>query len=390
MTEPTEPTAPTEPTEPSESADPPAAAADAELPDAATPADTSPSPPDRPPDVRPVIGRAFEVVIAASSGIRGVSLYVGLTAAALLGPLAIALLAVILDVGGLDAFLQLLLTPIGSISEGQFTALRTMQVGLVVAAPALGLLAIDGALLVAATLGAVALGRRLPLGRGLALARKVFWAGFGVAALTVLVRWLTDLTTAAVIDPRSASDDQTLAIVQFLAETIVSLPFVYATALVAIGGLGARAAVRESFRLVRRRWRLAILIAIVGVIVSLIQLFALLAGLDLLVRFGTALGLGLETGAGIGSFVGAGLVAFAAILALGSLAVTTGALIAAPQVVGYLALDGRTDGLDRVFPREDAADGFDQGLPSGRWLTRGMTAAIAIGLVLGLVALSSL
>ena len=106
----------------------------------------------------------------------------------------------------------------------------------------------------------------------------------------------------------------------------------------------AREAVRRSWRLAQARWRLAFLLAIVNAAVSYLASFAIGAGADILVRLGTALGLGGPVGAV--QVVGLGLIVVLAIVSIGSLIMTIAALTVAPQVVAFLGLTGYSAGLD--------------------------------------------
>jgi hypothetical protein len=80
--------------------------------------------------------------------------------------------------------------------------------------------------------------------------------------------------------------------------------------------------------------------------VTYIATFAVGAGGDILVRLGTAFGLGSALGP-IQVAVLALIVALA-ILSIGSLIMTIGALTVGPQIVAFLGLTGYSNGLDAL------------------------------------------
>jgi hypothetical protein len=124
------------------------------------------------------------------------------------------------------------------------------------------------------------------------------------------------------------------------------MPFAYVAAGIVLGAVGAREAVRRSWRLVRVRWRLALLIGIVNTAVTYIAGFAVGAGGDILARLGVAFGVGPTMGPG--QIVLLAAIVAVAIVSIGSLVMTVGALTAGPQIVAFLGLTGYSDGLDAL------------------------------------------
>jgi hypothetical protein len=151
------------------------------------------------------------------------------------------------------------------------------------------------------------------------------------------------------------------ALVATAIDILVSAPFAYVAAGIVLGAVGSREAIRRSWRLARARWRLALLIGIVNTAVTYIATFAIGAGGDILVRLGTAFGLGATMGP-VQVAVLAAIVAVA-IVSIGSLVMTIGALTAGPQVVAFLGLTGYSSGLDAL---DDSARPLTT--PRDRWL----------------------
>jgi hypothetical protein len=160
------------------------------------------------------------------------------------------------------------------------------------------------------------------------------------------------------------------------------MPFAYHQSGIILGGVGAFESLRRSTRLARARWRLALLVALAGTVLSFIEIFALGAGLDLVFRVADASGMTLDGSppAAIATI----LVILVVVIAIGSLLVTIAALVAAPQVYAFLKLTGYSAGLDRSLASAD---------PTGRPLrliTRPMLALIVLGALAGLAGILSL
>ena len=114
-------------------------------------------------------------------------------------------------------------------------------------------------------------------------------------------------------------------------DILVSTPFAYVAAGIVLGAVGARESIRRSWRLSAARWRLALLIGIVNTAVTYLAGFAVGAGGDILVRLGTAFGLGAATGPA--QIVILAAIVAVAIVSIGSLTMTIGALTVGPQIV---------------------------------------------------------
>ena len=121
----------------------------------------------------------------------------------------------------------------------------------------------------------------------------------------------------------------------------MSAPFVYVPAGVVLGEVGAWEAIERSVRLVRRRWRLAIVITLFGVFSQFIVGFGVSIGADVIAR--------VLAGAGLVDSVPIVLVvpiAAALVFALGTLTFLVEAIAAAPAVHAFAALTHYTHGLE--------------------------------------------
>jgi hypothetical protein len=360
----------------------------------------------RPPGVRESLGGALDLALAASIRVRRASIYVGIVALALAGPVAILFLALIRWAGSVEDAMALFE---GGIIDRHATGAITM-LGLSGLLALIGLVAItfEGQILATAIVGGVASGRRIGLRRSLRLSRRVFWQVFVAAILVAIVDRVVTFGTAAVLGGATGQSEAT-TIVEVAAAGLATMPFGFYQAGIILGGVGPVEALRRSVRIARARWRLALLVALAGIVLSFVEVFALGAGLDLVVRFADAAGLGLEGSVPVATL--SVLLVLACIVAVGSLVVTIAALVAAPQVFVFLRMTGYSAGLERAMtPVEPVAaagplwrlDGTpvepvvtpEPAAPapprSPRLLTWPMVAVIALGFVCALVGLASL
>jgi hypothetical protein len=207
----------------------------------------------------------------------------------------------------------------------------------------------------------------------------VFWPVLGAALLVGILERIAGNIVSAIAAPRTVAAAEGVLVGQLLAETLVLAPFAFAMTGIVIGGVGPIETLKRSVRIARVRWRLALLVASAGTVVSIVQLFALGAGLDLVARLATALGLGLNGGAGAAAVTS--IVILAAIVAVGSLILTVTAMIVAPQVVVFLRMTGYSEGLGRAWPPPDGTGSVER----PRLVTRPMIVVIVLG---GLAALA--
>jgi hypothetical protein len=127
---------------------------------------------------------------------------------------------------------------------------------------------------------------------------------------------------------------------------LVVTPFAFASAGVVLGDVGPIEALRRSVALFRARPRISIVVTLFTLLTSAIQTFAIGAGADAAVRVGELMHLNLEQG-GIALVITA-VIVLAFIVAFGSLTFTIAAIVAAPQVAGFLGLTYYSGGLDKA------------------------------------------
>jgi hypothetical protein len=335
-----------------------------------------------PPRVGESIGGAFDLAIGASRQIRSASIYFGLVALALVGPGLVLFLAMLRRGGGLpgivDGSYEIFLA-LGSAPPTAETMLRLAVFCAIVGAFAVFL---EGQIVVTAILGAVAGGRRVSLRDTLQLSREVFWPVLGGSILVGIVGRVADWIVEALLRPTTVSAAQGVAVVQFIATAIVTAPFAFWLAGIVIGGVGPVETLKRSVRIAVARWRLAILVAATGTVLSIIELFGFLAGADLIVRlFGV---LGLDIGGTPTNAIVTSLILLAGLVAMSSLLITIAALVAAPQVYVFIRMTGYTDGLNRA--RRDPRPGE----PPTRLITRSMLGLIAFAVVVSVAGLTTL
>lgn len=337
-----------------------------------------------PPSVGEAVSATFDLLVASSRQIRGASLYVGLVTLALLGPATLLALALIRTEGGLDEALLVFVRQ--RAFDPNYEPGLANVFGLTVFTAGLGGFALlfDLQIVTMAVLGGVAVGRRIGLRDGLRLARQAFWPVLAAAILVGIAREAIDRVISAVAAPTSQAALDAMVIAQLVGETIVLAPFAYYLAGIVIGGVGPLETLRRSVRIARTRWRLAFLVAATGTVVSIVQAFALGAGLDLAVRVASAVGLRLDGSAATAAVTS--VVVLGGLVALGSLVATVTAMIVAPQVVVFLRMTGYSSGLARSWPAPAGLGPTDK----TRLVTRPMVALIAVGGVAALLGLLEL
>ena len=298
------------------------------------------------PGMREIVGRGLDLNVAASAEVRRASVYVGLLALLAVGPIAVLLWAFAAQQGGFE-WLQRLAAGL----PPEFVPVWSpfgLLFGLVLMIGFSCFLAVtvDAQLLATILIGARATGRRFDLRGALALARLRYWrlvrAALIIGLILVIPRFVIN---QVVMNGRPVGTEGQSLLVSAI-DILVSAPFAYVAAGIVLGAVDARESIRRSFRLARARWRLALLIGIVNAAVTYIATFAVGAGGDILVRLGTAFGLGSALGP-IQVAVLALIVALT-ILSIGSLIMTIGALTVGPQIVAFLGLTGYSNGLDAL------------------------------------------
>jgi hypothetical protein len=340
--------------------------------EAATPARVS---------AREVLGRGFDLNLAASREIRSSAVLIGLLTLAAAAPVAAIVVAVISHFGGIDA----IATGIAPPGVGLVTVIARNLAGLAAILGAVNVvaLAVDSQLLGVTLIASRATNRPFVLRRALELIRLRFWrllrANFLIGLILYVPRTLVERTVAP-----SGVVTETQFVVLTALGIVLSIPFAYVAAWIMLGPVGARESVRRSWRLARARPVIALVIAAINVVFQTIALFAAGAGLDVLGRIADAIGLERATGAAL--FIPLGLILVLAITAAGSLILTIAALTAAPQVVAFLRMTGVTNGLGVLHdPDNPFASARIEPLVS-----RGMKATLALEWILGAGAISQI
>jgi hypothetical protein len=318
----------------------------------ASPAPTAPSPlaPGfELPTAREVIGRGLQLALDGNRDIRNVSLYVGLMILAIAGPAA---LLVVVDLPTLFTIpwqLPQTLTP-SEVNELASIFAPLYAVG---ALALLGLVTIslDGELMAASILAGRAAGQPLTMRESLARSRQVFWrygfAAFAVGILSTAVSSLVGLALGTFGKPDSVGGN----LLGSLVATLAVAPFGYILTAIVIGDVDGAAALGRSISLAGARPRLAVVVAF-AFLASTLQVFGLGVAFDVVGEVVTFLHPQLDLG-GSGLLVVVPAVAIA-LVAFGSLALTVGAVTAAPQIAAFLGLTHYAAGLDRA--RSQAGD----------------------------------
>ncbi|MEA2519927.1 MAG: hypothetical protein QOF49_2007 [Chloroflexota bacterium] len=282
-----------------------------------------------------IVGGGLDLNLAASGAVRRASMYAAGMYLLLLGPVAF-IFALIAARHGPELFDAMFGGDIPRLTFNPGPGAAALLIGGLAAAA----VSIDIQNVAVAVIDARASGRRPTLRAALAIARRAFWPLIGASIIGGLLTLAASAAIQAVLGLRDGRSPELDLARQTLIQLVVSMPFAYIGAAIAIGASGPIGAVRWSVRLARRRWRLAFVIGLVNTATSLLGSFAIGAGGDILGRVATALGIGpglVTDPLRIGEL--AAIVAIA-IAAFGSLTMTVAALSVGPQVVAYRRLGG--------------------------------------------------
>ena len=308
---------------------------------------------------RQLVGAALDLLTRPDSGLRSASFYLGL--------LVLVTVAPIVMLGGLAATLGLeLFDPFApSPLDGPLVAATFLALGGYFAA------GIESRALATAVIGGPAVGRPLRLPESIAVARRRFWR---VLVASLVVGFTTVAIATAIQLPIGFALGNVQEInygVSLIVGTLVGAPFVYVAAGIVLGEVGAFEAIQRSMRLAFARKRLALVVALFGILSQFIVLFGISIGADVVVR--------LLDGTGVAEAFPPALViplAAALVFAFGTLLFLVEAITAAPAVYAFEALTLYTHGLK---------DGRDR--PAGGatifspWLTPGLALAAVVGVL---------
>lgn len=312
---------------------------------------------------RQLVSTALDLLTRTDAGLRSASFYIGFMMLVTVGPVA-ALFGLVWLTVGEDAF--------STYAEPGPWLGWVLIAGL----PAfLGYLAasVDASALATAVIGGRAEGRPLRLPQSITIARRRFWRVLGGTIVTGIATSVVSFAANAVSDALLGPVEAVDFGISLIVGLVVGAPFVYVTAGIVIGEVGVFDAIRRSFRLVRARKQLAVVVTLFGVLSQFIVLFGLSIGLDTVLRVATGAGLvdGFPPALGV-------LVAAALVFALGTLTFLVEAIAAAPAVYAFAALTHYTRGLEL---------GRREPLPVRHAWDPYVTPGLAIGAVIGLLAL---
>jgi hypothetical protein len=241
-------------------------------------------------------------------------------------------------------------------------------------------ISIDAQAMAIAILGGRASDQPIRLWEAVVRARQVFWrlagAGFLVGLASAIVAGIVVLPFVRPLESNTG-----LSFIGSMAGALVVTPFAFASAGIVLGDVGATEALRRSMTLFRARPRISLVVTLFTLLTSAIQTFAISSGADAAVRVGDLLHLNLEQG-GLPLTITT-IIVLAFIVAFGSLTFTIAAIVAAPQVTGFLGLTYYSGGLDKARS------------PDGRrprrfrWVSLPMGATMVGLLVLALLGLPS-
>ena len=331
------------------------------------------------PSARQVVSSGLQLAVASSAAIRRASIYIGLLSLGAFGPATIMILIGIGRLMSDPATVDTLTTdPSLIFVEQPELAGPLLFIYLLVVLGVLLLIAIsvDAQAIAISLLGATASDAPMRLREAIARARQVFWRLLGAGLLVGLV---SSIVTFVVAIPflRPFDTNQGITFIASMIGTLLVTPFAFAAAGIVLGDVGPIEALRRSMSLFRARPRIAIVVTLFTLVTSAIQTFAIGAGADVAIRVAEFLHLGLDQGGP--SAILTAILVLAFIVAYGSLTVTIAAIVAAPQVAGFLGLTFYSGGLDRAR--------IPEGAPPRpfRWVTLPMLGSmVALALIAGL------
>ncbi len=324
---------------------------------------------------RRLLGASFDLLGRASDDMRRASFYIGLIVLVMVGPLALATLAIE----------TVSIHKTGDEMAALYEAGLEAWEGLLAILFALGLLAayFESRIMAATILGAHWVGRPVSVRGSLARSRMAFLfvviAWFIVLIPVLIAQSLLSIILTEVVGEQT---DFTL-VTSVLVSGLVGAPFVYLLSGVVLGDVDPVEATVRSFRVFRARKLAAALAAIFETTAILLVFLGFSAGSDIALRVLDSLGLSLDSGPAGFLLIAFGLLV--GVFALGTLIYTAFAISVAPQVVMFVGLTHATFGLDHVRPGGDR----DPEAPRDRarpfhWVTWPMRIAFALG-ILGLV-----
>lgn len=222
-----------------------------------------------------------------------------------------------------------------------------------------------------AVIGGRVEGRPLRLRESISVSRHRFWHVLAgqllVGAIAGTVSFLVQFAVLLALGQAEAVTTGLSLVISL----VVGVPFVYVPAGIVLGEVGVVEAISRSFRLVRLRRRLAVVITLFSVLSQFIVLFGISAGADVIGRLVVGSGM-------VEDFPMPLVVPIAAALtfAVGTLTFLVEAIAAAPAVHAFEALTQYTGGLE--VGRREPVVGTRLWNP---WVTPGLALAGIIALL---------
>lgn len=320
--------------------------------------------------IRELIRQSLDLLTRRDAGLRGASFYIGFMLLATFGPMAVILglmftLPGLFDIPSPDGVLPG--TP-PAVDPGGWPAWLLLAM-----IPAfLGYLAagVEARSMATAVIGGRVEGRPLRLRESISVARRRFWSVLGAQVLIGIVSFIISAIVQVVLAIVLRGGQELTFGVSLVVSVIIGAPFVYVPAGIILGEVDIIEAIRRSFRLVRMRKQLAVVVTLFGVLSQFIVLFGLSQGIDIIAR--------LLIGAGVVDTFPRPLVvpvAAALVFAVGTLTFLVEAIAAAPAVHAFAALTHYTHGLQAG--RDDPVPGRSLWNP---WVTPGLALCAITGL----------
>jgi hypothetical protein len=214
--------------------------------------------------------------------------------------------------------------------------------------------------------------------QALARSRMTFWRAIVASIIVAVPIAIVQAVIGELLGNLTGPSQEISVVTSTLVTAIVGAPFAYILAGVVLGDVDPFEGMRRSIQVFRARKMAAAIVAGFETVTALLIVIGLEAGLDIILRVLSALGLGIDSGP-LGLAVVTMLIV-AAVFAFGTLLFTVYALTIAPQVVMFVGLTHATNGLDRVRP----GGSNDPDHPTSRrnqfrWLTRPMLLGFILG-----------
>lgn len=335
---------------------------------------TDPPDPPMPPitSARRLLGASFDLLDQATPELRGGSFYIGAIMLGLVGPIALATWT--FAVLGVDVGFDV------TGFSGDERVIAWFVLLLVPAVIGLVVVSIESRSLATALLGARLVQRPLTVRQAVGRARATFWRALVAGLILTIPLGIIDEAGSSIAKMLAADAEATTFAIQIVVATVLGAPLAYLLTGVVLGDVDPFEAARRSWMVFRARKAAAALIALFAAVSSVLILFGLSAGLDIVLRVFDGLGLGPDSGPVGIAIVTGGIVVLT--FAFGTLLFTATAISLAPQVVMFVSLTHATIGLDHVRAGGDRDPGRpNPGQRRFRWFPRPMLAGIALAWV---------